>query len=155
VKIKRLKLKNRPGAIPQKQAGMTLVEVLVALVITGLAVGGIVSGYGFCTISARKAAMTQAANARAMERIEETRSSKWDTASWPMVDELVATNFPVKTIILDPSRALNMTNSATLQTVISQISTTPPLRRIRVDCIWTFNGERLTNTIETCRAPDQ
>lgn len=153
--MKHLKLKNRQAAVSQSQAGMTLPEVLVALAITGLVVGGIVSGYGFCTISTRKAALALAANARAVERIEETRSAKWDTARSPIADELVATNFPEKSIILDPSRSLNMTNSATLQTVISQISTTPPLKRIRVDCIWTFNGSRLTNTIETCRAPDQ
>jgi hypothetical protein len=134
---------------------MTLAEVLVAMAITGLVVGGIVSGYGFCTVSTRKAALTLAANARAMERIEETHGAKWDTARWPVVDELVATNFPAKNIILDPSKSLNMTNSATLYTVISQISTNPPLKRIRVDCVWTFNGDRLTNTIETARAPDQ
>jgi hypothetical protein len=46
--------------------------------------------------------------------------------------------------------------SATIQTTISQISVTPPIRRIRVDCIWNFMGSQvITNTIETIRAPDQ
>ena len=60
---------------------MTLVEVVIALAITGLTVGGIVAGYIYCTTSAVKAELAQAANARAMERIEETRSAQWDTSS--------------------------------------------------------------------------
>lgn len=134
---------------------MTLVEVVVALAVTGLAVGGIVNGYNYCTNLAQKAALAQAANARAMERLEEVRSAKWDVSSWPNLDQLVATNFPSKTVVLDLSGAGTVVTSATLETEISSISTTPPLKRIRVDCIWTFRGGQVvTNTIETCRAPD-
>lgn len=136
-------------------AGMTLVEVVVALFITGLVVGGIVTGYTFCTTSAEQAALALAANARALERIEETRSAKWDTASWPVVDQLFATNFPSKVVTLDLSGSGVTTTQATLQTAISQISTNPPLRRIHVNCIWTFKGQSITNSIESCRAPDQ
>ena len=46
------------------RAGMTLVEVLIALVLSGLAVGGIISGYTYCTTSAEKGALSLAANAR-------------------------------------------------------------------------------------------
>jgi hypothetical protein len=36
------------------------------------------------------------------------------------------------------------------------ISSNPPLRQIRADCVWTFMNRRLfTNTIITLRAPDQ
>lgn len=135
---------------------MTLVEVVVALTITGLAIGAIITGYNFCTNSAQKAALSLAASARAMERLEETRSAKWDTASWPLADQLIATNFPSKVVTLDQSASGAGITSATLHTEISQISVTPPLKRIRVDCIWSFKGVQvITNTIETCRAPDQ
>ena len=135
---------------------MTMVEVAVAMIIAGIAIGGIVTGYVYCTTSAEKASLQLVANARAMERIEETRSAKWDTASFPPVDILVATNFPSKSVTLDLSGSGVGVINATLNTVITQISTTPPLKRIRVDCIWTFKGvETITNTIETCRAPDQ
>ena len=135
---------------------MTLVEVVMSLAIYGLALGGIVNGYVFCARSSEKAALSLAANARAMERIEETRSAKWDTASWPVVDQLVATNFPSKVVTLDLSGSGAVKTPATINTEISQISLTPPLKRIRVDCIWQFNSvQRVTNTIETCRAPDQ
>ena len=135
---------------------MTLVEVVIALAITGLMVGGIVTGYIYCTTSAVKAELAQAANAKAMERIEEARSAQWDTSSWPVVDQLVATNFPDESVTLDMPGTNTVGTSATIQTTISQISLTPPIRRICVDCIWQFRGvELITNTIETIRAPDQ
>ena len=135
---------------------MTLVEVVIALAITGLTVGGIVAGYLFCTASAVKAELAEAANARAMERIEEARSARWDTSAWPVVDQLVATNFPDVTVSLDMPGSGPGGTSATIETEITQISLTPPIRRIRVDCIWQSSGsEWVTNTIETIRAPDQ
>ena len=148
--------KQTSGRLPPCiQSGMTLIEVVIALAITGLTVGGIVTGYAFCTTSAEKAALTFAANARAVERLEEVRSAKWDLSSWPTVDQVVATNFTDKVVTLDLSGSGVGITSARIQTEIFQISTNPPLKRIRVDCIWTFKGVRVTNTIETCRAPDQ
>lgn len=134
---------------------MTLTEVVVAMAITGLVVGGIVTGYNYCTHSTEKSALSLAANARAMEVIEETRSAKWDTLSWPQVDQVVGTNFPNKVVTLDMSGDGKTVTKATLQTTIAQISDNPPLKRVRVDCIWNFSGSPMTNTIETCRAPDQ
>lgn len=126
------------------------------MAITGLAVGGIINGYNYCTNSSQKAAMFLAANARAMERIEETRSAKWDTASLATVDLVVASNFPSKTVELDISGSGGVITPATVETTITTVSANPPLKRIRVDCIWRFRGVQLfTNTIETYRAPDQ
>ena len=135
---------------------MTLVEVVVALAIAGLMVAGIVTGYIFCTTSTVKDSLYMAANASAMERIEEMRSAIWAPYRADPVDELVATNFPDKSVTLDLSGSGSETTSATLKTEISQISLSPPVRRIRVDCIWQFRGgELITNTVETIRAPDQ
>jgi len=137
------------------QAGMTLVEVTVAMAIAGLAIGGIVSGYNYCTNSAQKAALLLAANARAQERMEEIRSAKWDTASWPVVDQLVAANFPSKVVILELAASGGGSLSATLQAELTEISASPPLKRIRVQCLWQGrDGQWVTNTLETCRAPN-
>jgi type II secretory pathway pseudopilin PulG len=135
---------------------MTLVEVVIALAITGLTVGGIVAGYIYCTTSTVKAELVQAASARAMERIEQARSAQWDTAGSTNVDQLVATNFTNVVVSLDTPGSAPGGTLATVVTTISQISATPPLKDIRVDCIWQFRGaEWITNTIETIRAPDQ
>ena len=136
--------------------GMTLVEVVIALAITGLTVGGIVAGYISCATAAVKAELVQAASARAMERIEQARTANWDTSVWPAVDRLVATNFPDEVVSLDMPGSGSGGTSATIRTTISQISLTPPIRGIRVDCIWQFKGTGwITNTVETIRAPDQ
>jgi type II secretory pathway pseudopilin PulG len=135
---------------------MTLVEVVLSLAIAVLAVAGIVSGYILSAASAQKWALSLAANARAMERIEEVRSARWDTSIWPVIDQVVATNFPDKVVTLDQSGSGARVIYATNITSITQISTDPLLKRVRVDCVWSFRGTVLcTNTIETCRAPDQ
>jgi len=135
---------------------MTLVEVVIALAVIGLAIGGIIGGYNFCTAAAQKSALIQAANARAMERIEEARSVKWDATAWPNVDQLVASNFPPKTVTLDMSGSGTVTTTALLETQISRVSTNPPLKRMRVNCVWRFRGGPfITNSVETFRAPDQ
>lgn len=137
-------------------AGMTLVEVAVALVVAGLGVTAIVNGYMFCVNSAEKSALSLAANARANARLEEIRSARWDTASIPAVDQVVTTNFPDQVVILDFSGSGTNVTYATNFTQISQIAVVSPLKRIHIDCVWSFKNSRLmTNTIETCRAPDQ
>jgi Tfp pilus assembly protein PilE len=140
----------------QKKAGMTLVEVVISLAITGLTVGGVVTGYIFCMTSSQKDALYMEANARALERLEQTRSAQWDISSYPVVDQLVASNFPDEVVTLDTASSGPNITTATIQTQISQISDKPAVRRVHVDCIWQFNGVGLiTNSIETCRAPDQ
>ncbi len=133
---------------------MTLIEVVIALALTGLTVAGIVSGYIYCSTSTVKDSLYMAANARAMERLEETRTAQWDPAGG--VDQLVASNFPDEpNVTLDMSPSSSAITTATLTTTISNISLMPPLREIHVDCIWLFRGvEPVTNSIETCRAPD-
>ena len=54
---------------PQGRAGMTLVEVVIALAITGLTLGGIVAGYIYCTTSSVKVELVQAASARDFDRM--------------------------------------------------------------------------------------
>ena len=143
-------------SVPRFTTGLTLVEVVVALAISSLAVTGIVAGYIFSIGSAQKSTLSLAAGAKAMERIEEIRSAKWDTSSWPQVDELVATNFPDELVVLDHNAAGIGITYATNIVQISLISSNPPLKRIHVDCVWSFKGyQLLTNALETCRAPDQ
>jgi prepilin-type N-terminal cleavage/methylation domain-containing protein len=144
------------------RAGMTLVEVVIALALSGLMVAGLVTGYIFCTTSAVKDSLYMAANARAMERLEETRSATWSLYGSNPTDELVATNFPDETnVVLDLSASSSTITLATLKTGISQVlpsaasPSSAPVRRIHVDCIWEFKGELITNSIETFRAPDQ
>jgi prepilin-type N-terminal cleavage/methylation domain-containing protein len=135
--------------------GMTLVEVIIALLISAVAVGCMVSGYVFSVNSAERSGLSMAATARAAERLEETRSARWDILSFPVIDELVATNFSKTVVKLDLSGSGSGITYATNITTIYQAATEPPLKGIRVDCIWTFRGTQVfTNSVETIRAPD-
>jgi type II secretory pathway pseudopilin PulG len=140
----------------RSQQGMTLVEVLVAFAISGLSVGGIVSGYILANTSAERFGLSLAASAQASQRLEQMRSAKWDTSSWPAIDDLTTTNFSNQVVTLETSWNGSNVIYATNFAQITTVSTTPPLRRIRVDCVWNFRGTKvLTNTIESFRAPDQ
>jgi type II secretory pathway pseudopilin PulG len=134
---------------------MTLIEVVVAMAIAGLMIAGIVTGYIFCTTSTVKDSLYMAANARAQERLEETRSAIWAPYRSTPVDELVATNFPPKVVTLDLSGSGSAVISATLVTTIFKISDSPPVRGVHVDCTWQFDTNTIITSIETCRAPDQ
>ena len=135
---------------------MTLIEVVVALAITGVTVAGVVSGYIYCTTATTKDALYMAANSRATERLEEVRAAVWNIGIYPNIDQLMSNNFPPVTVTLNKDGTGSDVTTATITTTILPISDTPPLRRIRVDCVWLFQGkETITNTIETCRAPTQ
>jgi hypothetical protein len=71
-----------------------------------------------------------------------------------VVDELVATNFPARLVILDLSGQGPGITYGTNYTTINQVSLAPQLRRVRVDCVWRFQSRQFSNTVETLRGPD-
>jgi type II secretory pathway pseudopilin PulG len=147
------------GRAARAQAvGMTLAEVVVAVAIASLTVLSLVGGYTFSTVGAEKANLSLAANTRALERLEDTHAAIWNVSAWPVVDQLVATNFPAKVVILDLSGQGAGVTYGTNYTTITQVSLSPPLRRVRVDCAWRFQAGQfsalVTNTVETLRGPD-
>jgi hypothetical protein len=135
---------------------MTLVEVIVALAVTGLTLSGMVSGYVYCMTSTVKTELMQASHAKALERLEQTRSAVWAPNRAIPQDDLVITNFPALVVTLDLPGADPTGTQATIRTTIASISSSPPMRSVHVDCIWNFRGsEWVTNSIETIREPDQ
>jgi type II secretory pathway pseudopilin PulG len=137
---------------------MTLAEVVVALAVVSLTVGSLVGGYISSTMTAEKASLSLAANTRALERLEDTRAAVWNVSGYPAVDQLVATNFPAKLVMLDLSGQGAGVTYGTNYTTITQVSATPLLRRVRVDCAWRFQSRQFTklftNTVESLRGPD-
>jgi prepilin-type N-terminal cleavage/methylation domain-containing protein len=149
--------KNLHGAVaPISTAGFTLTEVVISLLVSAIATAGILSGYVFTARSAEWSAHSLAANSLAIQRMEQTRAAKWDLQASPQVDNMQQTNFPPQVEVLDvPISGTNFVY-ATNFTTISNVSTNPPLRMVRVDCVWSFvNGRIFTNSITTYRSPDQ
>jgi type II secretory pathway pseudopilin PulG len=134
--------------------GFTLMEVGIASCISGLMIGGIIFGYVQSTNRAEWSAYSLAAESLAMQRLEQTRAATWDPLG--LIDELLAGNFPVRAEVLDIPRSGTNVVWATNYTTITQVSANPPLRMIRVDCVWPFIRRGLfTNTVVTYRAPSQ
>lgn len=141
-------------------AAFTLVEVMMASVIGLLTIGGIV--YGFISSSQRAewSAYYLAAQNLAIQRLEQTRAAKWDPLAFPEVDELVSANFPEQVHILDVPLITGQTTYATNNTFITQTSTNPAIKLIRVEVAWKFGagnqGNKIyTNVVATFRAADQ
>lgn len=142
------------GSRRRRAAAFTLPELVISAAIAAVSIGGIIYGYVMSAQSAEWSAYNLAANSLALQRMEQARAAKWDRQATPIVDEL--TNFPVRVEVLDiPISGTNVVY-ATNTTTITTVSTTPPLKMIRVDCTWRFfSGRVFTNSVVTYRAPDQ
>jgi hypothetical protein len=140
--------------VHRSKRAFTLVELVVTSALAAMMIGGSIYGY---VISARRAewsAYSLAAHSLTMQRIEQARAAKWDPAGFPPVDDL--TNTPPVVDILDiPISGTNIAYATSVSTIVT-LSVNPPLKKIRVDCMWPFvGGGVFTNTVVTYRAPDQ
>ena len=149
---------GRAAHQPQRTAGFTLAEVVVAIAVATLAFGGVIYGYVLTADRAQWSAYSLAAHSLAMQGVEQARAAKWDPKAWPAVDELGVTNYTeVDTLDVPVSgQPIQATNYISVTTV----SLDPPLRQLRADCVWSLlNGQRsrgpFTNTVVTLRTADQ
>jgi hypothetical protein len=148
---------NHKCCAAQGERAITLVEVVMAMAVSAVLMGAVAAGFIQCMKEAEWSAYSLAANSLAMQRLEQTRAAKWDRLADPIVDEVKSTNFPVEIKELDiPMVTKTNAVMATNYTTILTISTNPPLKMVRVDCVWRFMDRgTFTNTIATYRAPDQ
>ncbi len=140
----------------RSDAAFTLAEVVMSAAIAAMTVSGIIYGYTQSSKRAEWSGYSLAAQALAVQRLEQTRASRWDPDS--AVDQLVGTNFTTQTLVLDIPVIGTNAAYATNVTTITAISAVPPLlRMVRVDCIWKFptTGRVFTNTVATYRSPDR
>jgi prepilin-type N-terminal cleavage/methylation domain-containing protein len=138
----------------------TLIEVVISIAILALVMGGLIYGYVQANWSAEWSSMSLAAQAYASEGAEQARAADWRPNDYPPTDEL--TNGTIRIypncVMDNPSSSSTSTHTfATNIVTISGISTNPPLKLIRSDCIWTFPKDQLvfTNTVMMMRTADQ
>ena len=137
-------------------SGISLVEIVISIAISGVSISAIVAGYLYSARAAEWSAYSLAANSLAMQRLEQCRAAKFDVLTTPITDELVPGNFPNQEQVLDVPRSSGNIAYATNYTTITLVATNPPLKMIQVDCVWRFKNEGLfTNSLITYRAPDQ
>jgi type II secretory pathway pseudopilin PulG len=140
----------------RSRGAFTLPEVLMATMIAAVSIGLLVQGYISALKRAEWSAYSLAAHSVAMQSVEQTRAAKWDLQAWPPIDELRATNWVVTTNVLDiPTCGTNWVY-ATNFVAVSDVTANPPLKLVRVECVWMFNSlGPFTNTVAVYRAPDQ
>ena len=147
----RVQLSNSPAAL----RAMCLAEVVVSIALAVTSLGALITGFVMCANDSKSSSYSFAAQSRALEAIEQVRAAKWDTVADPPIDMVVSTNFPKTTYTLNVPRCSKQT-SCTNYVTISTISINPPLKKIRVDCVWSWSNKKIyTNSVITYRGPDQ
>ena len=142
-------------------SGFSLVEVILSVGIVALVFSGVMGTYIHTSYRAEWSGYSLAAQALAIQQIEQAKSAVWDTRSSPVKNEL--TNLaPVTAAILDiPISGTNVvwaTNYATVTQVM--LWTNPPVSTymVKVDTVWPFRwkgqAKYYTNTIANYMAPD-
>ena len=129
------------------------------MAIASLTFGGVLFGYVRTTDHAQWSAYSLSAQSLAGQAVEQVRAARWDPQASPAVDQLGCTNF-VRAEQLDAAPSGSPV-WATNYISITPVSTDPPLRQLRADCVWSMasRGGKLrgpfTNTVITLRTTDQ
>ena len=157
----------------RKLAGMTLVEVIMAMAIVALVFCGTIEAYIQSSQRIEWSGYSMAAQSLAQATIEQTLAGVWD----PCIPENESTNLNVMsssynantltwtgycTNILDvPYSGTNFviaTNFITIQQISINGSSNVWGQVVRVDCVWPFGFRAgspcFTNTVCTLMAPD-
>lgn len=146
--------RSQPGA--GRSRGFTLAEVVFSLLIIGISLGGILTVYIQSAVCSDWSAHSVSAQLSALNSLEQCRAAKFDPRGTPPTDDLVSSNFPPRTYILDVGTSVGAVTYSTNTTTIVTLSTNPPLKLVRVDCTWYYPRKGLfTNRVFTYRAANQ
>lgn len=155
-----------------RQQGFTLGEVLIAFLIFGIVINGLIYGYVQINRTAEMSSMSMAAQSFATQGMEEAKSVQWSYVRYPNTiadsqdpfwtpPSIGYTNLPPQVDTLDvptTGAAIYITNFVQVSNVCVYLNpSNPPLRQITCNCVWTFplDGILVTNTAICLRAPDQ
>ncbi len=147
---------SAPSPLSGGLRGFTLAEVMIALGILGVSLGGILTVYIQSAVCSDWSAHSVSAQMAALSGLEQCRAAKFDPRGSPPTDQLVSTNFPQRIYVLDVGTSVGARTYSTNTTTILTLSTNPPLKMVRVDCTWFYPRKGLfTNSAFTYRAANQ
>lgn len=139
------------GQRPTRE-GFTLIEVVICIAIAAISIAGIIWGYVLAANRAEWTLCSSAAQVMASRHLEQIKTARWDS----LADELPSpTNF-----VSEEPLDIPVTGTGVLigtNTVdVSEVSADPPLRLLRVDCVWSLVSRGpFTNTAFALRSQDQ
>jgi type II secretory pathway pseudopilin PulG len=142
---------------PRGLAAFTLAEVVVCIAIVALMFGGIITAYMQGAYRAEWAGYNLAAQALAMQQIEQAKTAMWDDTHNEFTNILLQT-WAVMDLPRSGANVVYATNY--IQVTANQISTSPLLSvyMVKVDTVWPYIRKGLvnyyTNTVADYYAPD-
>jgi len=142
--------------IRSSEAGFTLAETLVSIMILGLVFAGTLLAYTRSSQRAEWSGYSLAAQALCSKTMEQFHAVLWDTQVIPVHDD--TTNIPLNSVaLLDiPISGTNAVWATNAATITSYTNAGPSYyKMIVVNTTWYWNGRIFTNTLVTYRAPDQ
>lgn len=140
-----------------RTSAFTLAEVVVCIAIVALVFGGIISGYIQGAYRAEWAGYNLAAQALAMQQLEQAKTAMWDNSHNEFTNILTRT-WAVMDLPVNGTNRVYATNY--VQVTTNQVSTSPLLQiyMVRVDTVWPYirKGQVLyyTNSLADYYAPD-
>jgi len=147
------------GRSRQGVLGFTLVEVVIAVMISTIVFATVVYAYVGANDRSEWSAYSFAAQSLAHQAIEQARTAKWDPQNYPAYDDLGVTNFTRVEILDVPLSGPPVL--ATNYVSITTVTNSPEIRQLRADCVWVlvtrYHGAAgpFTNTAVSFRASDQ
>jgi type II secretory pathway pseudopilin PulG len=170
-------VRSNPYRANRHAVGFTLAEVVTSIAVMGLAFAGILTGYIQSTRRAEWSGYSLAAQALAVQQIEQARSAVWDYSAGTPRNELTnlnlinrqynsgtktATGYSWATLDVPYSgtNVVRATNFVTVRMFYSDNIANPPvqLQMMQVDTVWPFEAgsarKYFTNTVATYFAPD-
>jgi len=139
--------------------GFTLVEVVIAVLISTIVFATVVYAYVGANDRSEWSAYSFAAQSLAHQAIEQARTAKWDPQNFPAYDDLGVTNYTQVEILDVPLSGPPVL--ATNYVSITTVTNSPEIRQLRADCVWVlvtrYHGAAgpFTNTAVSFRASDQ
>jgi type II secretory pathway pseudopilin PulG len=152
---------NRAGEKSSRRgvAAFTLAEVVVCLAIVALLFGGIITGYMQGAYRAEWAGYNLAAQALAMQQLEQAKTAVWDGKDRNEFTNLLTMSWAILDLPINGTNKIYATNYVTVSTNVP-ISFSPDVivQMVKVDTVWPYirNGQVLyyTNTVADYFAPD-
>ena len=167
-----LALRRRRGS-----AGFTLIEVAISALIVAMVFGGIIMAYEQSGQRVEWTGYSLAAQALAMQTIEQARATVWDPAQTPPVNELTNLNLMGATFVSGPpnyiltgfttnildvpyqsTNYVMATNYVTISIVNLNGNSNDQEQVVQVQTVWPFwiraSNLYFTNTVTTIISPD-
>jgi type II secretory pathway pseudopilin PulG len=145
-----------------RSLGFTLAEVVVSIAIVAGTFLGIIGGYIQSSTRAEWSGYSLAAQALAIQQLEQARSAKWDVLDTPVVNEITNISLVTAAPFDLPVSSTNFiwaTNYSTLTSILVATNPVVSVYMVKVQTVWPFpyRGKTIyfTNTVAGYFAPDR